>query len=754
MPAFCRMALLLAAGSVLAQRSGFAASEGHAMNCSYPVDLSGQRCSGLTSAPSAKDSASCADAACSSGLQAWNWLPSDGCWVGPLASCSASAGWIGAGTSDPHPPVPGVSVLVSAGVVTNPAVRRQWLGCHSDNGYMQSPRGFYANLIYGAQFEAGTEGIPAWNYAARGDASGGGMSVMSGFPFNGKPSLNIHMGHSPATAQAGAVNRGIGNVGFIFEANRPYVFETFVWTANWTGGAALAFAELRDYTTNASLARVDFWAGQNASAGRPGDSTFTYYNITLVPSASTTCQDVAWGSDPTISCGGNAGDAFACQRCGGELYTGLAGQGSIWMGYASLMPGAWARLQARDGTVLPVLKSGAQLLTSLGTSVLRFGGSVSQAMRWTDWRGPVWYRPSAQQVWGSSLLAGWGPFEVIDMCNTLGIEPLVTLAYDMNSVNSWANLVEYCWGDPETTAWGRQRAEDGHVTVFNVTLFELGNEQYNPNFVDQVAAMEARANAIGAPPLHYVFPENLGLTATDAQRAVDAGLPIDRILPDLHVNAGGAVEQATQIFTNPPVPGFNQGAFNGETNTGTHDMQRALTEAADLIDYFTADAAITSRIYARTASFCTGMGSHFDSFNQAMAFFLPNATWLQPPGHVHAMIAATWAETSLLSIFDVGSGVVPFAAQRTADGKTLVLRVVNNAPTVRNVTVRVDGAAFAGSSYTLWTLSGNTTDEDNTPAYPERISPVKTMLPVAGGDSVLRAILPSFTFAIFVVPLQ
>ena len=52
------------------------------------------------------------------------------------------------------------------------------------------------------------------------------------------------------------------------------------------------------------------------------------------------------------------------------------------------------------------------------------------------------YRPSQQQVWGNSLLSGWGPFEVIDMCNALGIEPIVTLAYDLNSALDFADLVE------------------------------------------------------------------------------------------------------------------------------------------------------------------------------------------------------------------------------------------------------------------------------------------------------------------------
>lgn len=47
----------------------------------------------------------------------------------------------------------------------------------------------------------------------------------------------------------------------------------------------------------------------------------------------------------------------------------------------------------------------------------------------------------------------------------------------------------------------------------------------------QVAAMEARAQAIGAPPLRYMFPQNSNVNAADAQMAVKLGLPIERLMP-------------------------------------------------------------------------------------------------------------------------------------------------------------------------------------------------------------------------------
>ena len=188
------------------------------------------------------------------------------------------------------------------------------------------------------------------------------------------------------------------------------------------------------------------------------------------------------------------------------------------------------------------------------------------------------------------------------------------------------------------------------------------DEQYNPYFVEQVLAMEARSAAVGSPPLRYMFPSNSGLRSSDAARLLAAApAVVPRVLPDLHVGAGGAVGAAQALFASPPTPGFEQGAINCETNAGTHDLQRALDEAGDLIDWFTADPAITGRLYARTASFCTGSSSQYDSWDQAMSFFLPNATWLQPPGHVHAMVTATWGASTLAATQAGGGGCWPCA---------------------------------------------------------------------------------------------
>jgi hypothetical protein len=91
-----------------------------------------------------------------------------------------------------------------------------------------------------------------------------------------------------------------------------------------------------------------------------------------------------------------------------------------------------------------------------------------------------------------------GPFDMIEMCEAAGFEPIITLREDQSN-EDWADLgkrrlftsfamsksdeiaVEYCYGN-STTTWGAQRIADGHPAPYKVHTFELGNEQYNSKF--------------------------------------------------------------------------------------------------------------------------------------------------------------------------------------------------------------------------------------------------------------------------------
>ena len=169
------------------------------------------------------------------------------------------------------------------------------------------------------------------------------------------------------------------------------------------------------------------------------------------------------------------------------------------------------------------------------------------------------------------------------MCNAAGIEPVVTLAYDLNSVQDWGDLVDFTWGGADTV-WGAKRIALGHPAPYNITVWELGNEQENPDFVAQVAEMEARAAKLGMPnTLTYLYPTNHGVSPSTAAQLVAAGIDPARVAPDIHIGAGGAIPVAEADFA--ANPSFAQSAVNMETNAKTHQLGRALDEAADLNEW-------------------------------------------------------------------------------------------------------------------------------------------------------------------------
>jgi alpha-L-arabinofuranosidase len=143
------------------------------------------------------------------------------------------------------------------------------------------------------------------------------------------------------------------------------------------------------------------------------------------------------------------------------------------VGYVDVSPDSWGTFQG-----LPVLKSAVDTLQAMGIQVIRQGGTVSQSFAWKDWRGPAWNRPSLGHVWGASLVSGWGMFEFIQMCMGAGIEPIVTLAYDLNSVDDWADLVEYVGGYLDSTLASLAKSARS-LSFFSLKQVPVGQQQHD-----------------------------------------------------------------------------------------------------------------------------------------------------------------------------------------------------------------------------------------------------------------------------------
>ena len=181
---------------------------------------------------------------------------------------------------------------------------------------------------------------------------------------------------------------------------------------------------------------------------------------------------------------------------------------------------------------------------------------------------------------------------MIDFANALGVTPIVTL-YCGDEPGDYADLVEYCWGN-ESTPMGLARIADGHELPYKISHFELGNEQNNPHFVDQVTAMEAKASQLQlGKQFNYLLSNGWGdrwPNATMAKQASALGLG-DHLLWDIHVNSPNvsadpdhhgllATDVAEHFFANSSYDTW--GAMNLETNFAIHTVGRMLEEARQL----------------------------------------------------------------------------------------------------------------------------------------------------------------------------
>ena len=192
-------------------------------------------------------------------------------------------------------------------------------------------------------------------------------------------------------------------------------------------------------------------------------------------------------------------------------------------------------------------------------------------------------------------------------------------------------------------------------------------------------------------------------------------------------HTGGAVDGSRQLFANQS--SWNEGSCNLETNAGTHDMSRALMEGADLNDFFghgfipAASGEPSGRIKARTASFCTERSGWNEggANDQGLAFYLPNGTWLQPPGMVHKMFSQDWLPGALAVSRSGGAAALSVSAQLAADRSQLRLLVVNNRSTAAKTTVTIQGWQPAGTAL-VTTLQAPSLDAAN-PPFSTRISP-------------------------------
>jgi alpha-N-arabinofuranosidase len=141
----------------------------------------------------------------------------------------------------------------------------------------------------------------------------------------------------------------------------------------------------------------------------------------------------------------------------------------IWVGPDSSIPNT----KGYRNDVLAAMKG-------LNMPVLRWpGGCFADEYHWRDGIGPREKRPSMfNSHWGGVVENNhFGTHEFLDLCETLGIEPYVSLNVGSGSVQEAMEWVEYITS-PANSPMANLRRANGREQPWKVKFFGIGNESW------------------------------------------------------------------------------------------------------------------------------------------------------------------------------------------------------------------------------------------------------------------------------------
>jgi hypothetical protein len=138
----------------------------------------------------------------------------------------------------------------------------------------------------------------------------------------------------------------------------------------------------------------------------------------------------------------------------------------------------------------------------------------------------------------------------------------------------------------------------------------------------------------------------------------------------------------------------------------------------------TAISRITDPLPVVTSANCLQPDNENDNgWDQGLLFLNPYQVWLQPPGYVTQLFSNYYEPNLVASTVQSPGDVLDVTATKSADGKTLVLRVVNISGELIPATINLAGFSRSKPNVTGRKLSGPV-DDENTAEQPDELGPV------------------------------
>ena len=445
----------------------------------------------------------------------------------------------------------------------------------------------------------------------------------------------------------------------------------------------------------------------------------------------------------------------------GQFAIKLKQYGTLTLGYLFLQPGPWGRFKD-----LPVRKDVAEGLIDQGVTLLRYGGSMvnNPKYRWKKMIGPRAHRPPYEGHWHPYSSDGWGIFDFLNFCEAAGFVGIPD--FDINeSPQDMADLMEYLDDAPDNK-WGSKRVADGHAAPYHLKYIELGNEErVDDNYFIKFKAMAEVIWAkdpsiiliVGDFSYHHVITDPYNFTGADsgiitlaAQRKIlELARQHDReVWFDLHVWTDGPRPDSSLPGMFSYIDAMDRidgGAKHKvlvfELNANNHCQRRALANAL-AINAMQRDGRLP---IACSANCLQPDGQNDNGWDQGLLFLNPKQTWMQPPAFVTEMISRNYQPLVVKS--ESPSRDLDVSATKSADGKTLVLQVVNVGEKAATVLLKISGFVPTKPVAHMLALEGPL-DAQNTATATKAITPAATEWEPGLVNGETTVTFPAYSFTV------
>ncbi|MGH2892773.1 MAG: alpha-L-arabinofuranosidase C-terminal domain-containing protein, partial [Solirubrobacteraceae bacterium] len=500
--------------------------------------------------------------------------------------------------------------------------------------------------------------------------------------------------------------------------------------------------------------------GNGTSNGRVGVANAGYWGIPVKPSTTYKVSffarsDAASPGPLTVDLESNSGHVWASSTVTGvtgswqqfttTLHTnggapaslenrfvistpaGQAAGSNLWFTIVSLFPPTYDN--AANGFRIDLM----QELAALHPGYMRIpggnyleGDTIATRFDWQTTVGPIQDRPGHfNSAWGYWSQDGMGLLEYLELAEQLHASPVLAVwaGYTLTGtvvpqsqlqpyVQSALDEIQYAIG-PTNTVWGARRAADGHPAPFDVSMIEIGNE----DFFDGSGSYNAYRWPMFANAIRAAYPQ-LQLIATTPVTTPAA----DIVDEHYYNNDPQYFAENAHIFdsrsrTGPKVIVGEYATTNG-TPTGT--LANAVGEAAFLTGTERNADLVLGASYAPLL-----VNVNAPSWPTNLIGYNALKSYVSPSYWAQEMLSTQHGDHVIGSQIISGSGTLWDVASQ-GNGHTY-LAVVNDGSAPARIGISLTGLGGGATGGTATTLTGDP-DAMNSLAHPNVVAPTTSRL--------------------------